>query len=139
MNNDCIFCKIVAGELPSCKVYEDEDTLAFMDIGPVIKGHTLVVSKTHFELVMDTPLAVLQKVVAVAQKMARAQMIALKADGINIIHSSGKAAGQLVPHIHFHVIPRFSDDGHSWNWKHREYADRAEMQTFADKIRKGLS
>lgn len=138
MDNNCVFCKIVEGELPSCKVYEDNNTLAFMDIGPIIKGHTLVIPKQHYNDVIATPPSVLQQIIVSAQKIAQAQMAALKADGINIVQANGKAAGQVVPHIHFHVIPRFNNDGHSWNWPPRSYKDSNEMQQFAECIKKEI-
>ena len=136
MENDCIFCKIVAGELPCCKVYEDAHTLAFMDIGPIIKGHTLVIPKEHYDPVTAVPPSVLQQVIISVQKIAQAQMDALKTDGINIVQANGKAAGQQVPHLHFHVIPRFNNDGHSWNWTPHSYTDSDEMQQFAERIKR---
>ena len=139
MNTDCIFCKIVAGELPSIRVYEDADTLAFMDIGPVVKGHTLVIPKAHHDPLTGTPGPVLQKLILVVQRIAQAHMTGLGADGVNVSQANGRVAGQIVPHIHFHVIPRFAKDGHSWNWKAGQYTDKTEMQSFADKIRAGLT
>ncbi|MDD5676844.1 MAG: HIT family protein [Kiritimatiellae bacterium] len=138
MNTDCIFCKIVAGQLPCCKVYEDTDTLAFMDIGPIVPGHTLVIPRMHVDPLMAAPPEVLQKLIVVVQKIARAQLKAFKADGINVIQSNGRAAGQLVPHLHFHVIPRFAADGHHWNWIPRPYAKSEEMGALAEKIRGAL-
>lgn len=137
-NTDCIFCKIIAGELPSCKVYEDAHTLAFIDIGPIIKGHTLVIPKEHYNRIADTPPAVLQQLIASVQKVAKAQFTALKADGVNVVQANGRAAGQVVPHIHFHVIPRFDNDGHHWNWAPRSYADPNEMEQIAKRIGKAL-
>ncbi len=134
MDNDCIFCRIVAGELPSTKIYEDTDTVAFMDIAPVVKGHTLVVPKAHTTSIVDTPAETLQKVVAIIQRVADAQIKGLGADGVNVSQANGAVAGQVVPHIHFHVIPRFSDDGHSWNWRHLEYEAPDEMSQVAEKI-----
>lgn len=135
---NCVFCKIICGQLPSCKIYEDGETIAFMDIGPIVKGHVLVVPKHHYPDLLATPPAVLGTLIAVAQKIAGAQKRALQADGINIMQSNGRAAGQVVDHIHFHVIPRFADDGHHWNWKARPYADSKEMQSLADKIGSAL-
>lgn len=135
MDQECVFCKIVKGDLPSCKIYEDDDVLAFMDIGPVVKGHSLVIPKAHHNAVTDVPPELLCKVVAVAQKVVRAQMAALDADGVNIHQANGRAAGQVVPHLHFHVIPRFLSDEHSWNWKTRKYSDIPEMQALADRIK----
>jgi len=135
---NCIFCKIVAKEIPATVIYEDEDVLVFMDIGPIIKGHALVISKKHYDPVTDTPDEILSKLHLVAKQIARAQMNGLGADGVNIVQNNGKAAGQEVPHIHVHVIPRFSDDGHHWNWNAKTYDDFDEMDTLAYKLLKQL-
>lgn len=135
MSSDCIFCKIVRGELPAAKVYEDEDAIAFLDIGPVVKGHTLVVPKQHHDPLVNTPGIVLQKLILIVQKIARAQIAGLGADGINVTQANGKLAGQVIPHIHFHVIPRFTSDGHHWNWNPRQYDSPEEMKDFAGRIR----
>ena len=136
--SDCIFCKIVAGQLPSCKVYEDADTLAFMDIGPIVPGHTLVIPKIHVEALPAAPHEVLQKLILVVQNIASSQLSAFKADGVNVIQANGRAAGQVVPHLHFHVIPRFATDGHHWNWKPHPYAKSEEMSALAEKIKAAL-
>lgn len=138
MNEECIFCKIIAGQLPCTRIYEDRDVIAFLDIGPVVKGHTLVVPKLHCDPITHTPLDVLQRLIAVVQKIARAQVRGLKADGINVTQANGRSAGQIVPHIHFHVIPRFESDGHHWNWTPRKYENNEEMQSVGDKIRRAL-
>lgn len=138
MSTHCVFCSIVKGEIPATKVYEDEDVLAFMDIGPVVKGHTLVIPKNHHNPITDTPVPVLQKLIAVVQRIARAQFAGLEADGINVSQANGQTAGQVVPHIHFHVIPRFAADGHHWNWTPHKYDTPAEMQSYADRIRQSL-
>jgi len=135
---DCIFCRIVAGELPCTKVFEDEDTLAFMDIAPVVKGHALVIPKQHSESIHDTPEDVLRKLITVVRRIAGAQVGGLGADGVNVTQANGKVAGQVVPHIHFHAIPRFENDGHSWNWRQLEYDNPEEMSACADKIRAAL-
>jgi len=138
MNSECIFCKIAAGQLPSSKVYEDADTLAFLDIGPVVKGHTLIIPKEHYDPITGTPDAVLQKLIVVAKKIAQAQLNGLKADGINVTQANGKVAGQIIPHIHFHVIPRFTHDKHSWNWEPKKYDTPEEMRGLAEKIRSAV-
>ena len=138
MSEDCIFCKIVAGELPCSKVYEDDELLAFMDIGPIIKGHTLVIPKKHYDPLIETPLPVLEKIIALVQRIARAHIVGLNAQGLNVTQANGSCAGQAVPHIHFHVIPRFETDGHSWNWRSKRYENPDEMEAFADRIRKSL-
>jgi len=138
MNPDCVFCRIVAKQLPSTSVYEDEHTLAFMDIGPIVKGHTLVIPKAHYDPLVATPPEVLGELIRVVQKVARAQLAGLKADGINVTQANGRAAGQVVPHIHFHVIPRFLTDGHHWNWTPKRYDSAGELQEFAQRIRGAL-
>ena len=128
MSESCIFCRIVRGELPSVKVYEDDDVLAFLDIGPIIKGHTLVIPKRHVDPLAAVPAELLAKVMAVVQRVTQAQVRAFKADGVNVHQSNGAAAGQVVPHVHFHVIPRFATDGHRWNWAAKKYASPDEMK-----------
>ncbi|MBN1674818.1 MAG: HIT family protein [Kiritimatiellae bacterium] len=134
MSDDCVFCKIVAGELPATKICEDDDVLAFLDIGPVVKGHTLVIPKAHYATIMDVPVELLQKVIAVAKTIAEAQTAGLKAEGVNVGQANGRVANQIVPHMHFHVIPRFEADGHSFSWTPKKYDGPAEMQAFAGKI-----
>lgn len=134
MGQDCVFCKIVEGKLPSCKLFEDDEVLAFMDIAPLIKGHALVIPKAHHNLIIDTPPTLLCRVIAVAQIIVRAQLETLDADGVNVHQANGRASGQVVPHLHFHVVPRFLTDGHSWNWKTCQYSNIAEMQALADRL-----
>ncbi len=139
MSNGCIFCKIARGEIPSTRVYEDADTLAFLDIGPLVKGHTLVIPKAHHDPLMNTPDDVLAKMIATAKRVARAQVAGLKADGVNLHQSNGAVAGQVVPHIHIHVIPRFASDGHRWNWAARKYDSPAQMQQAAESIKSAMA
>ena len=136
--SDCIFCKIVAKDIPATVVYEEEDVLVFMDIGPIIKGHALVISKKHYDPVTETPDEILARLHLVAKQIAQAQMNGLGADGVNIMQNNGVAAGQEVPHIHIHVIPRFCDDEHKWNWNAGKYDDFGEMKKLADKMRDHL-
>jgi len=136
--SECVFCKIVNKEIPATVVYEDNDVLAFMDIGPIIKGHALVVSKKHYDPVTETPDDILAKLHVVAKRIVQAQMNALGADGVNIMQNNGAAAGQEVPHIHVHVIPRFEGDGHHWNWNPKKYDDFDEMNGLATKIKNHL-
>ncbi len=139
MSANCIFCKIVAGEIPATKVYEDADVLAFMDIGPVVKGHTLVIPKQHFDPLTATPEPLLAQLMAVVKKIAAAQLSGLRADGVNVMQANGAAAGQVVPHLHFHVIPRFVTDGHRWNWAAKKYDDPAELQRLAAAIKAAVT
>lgn len=136
--SDCIFCRIVEKEIPATVVHEDDEVMVFMDIGPIIKGHALVIPKKHYDPVTETPDAVLAKLHITAKNIAAAQMNALGADGVNIIQNNGKASGQEVPHIHVHVIPRFASDGHRWNWNAKQYDDFEEMNELAEKLRQSL-
>ncbi len=108
--NDCIFCKIVAGEIPATKVHETEDTLAFLDVKPVSPGHTLVIPKKHYENIFDIPEDVLAKVISETKYIAKTVKESTDADGISISQNNGEAAGQIVRHLHFHVIPRSKSD-----------------------------
>ena len=105
---NCIFCKIVAGQVPCTKLYEDEDVLAFLDINPVTYGHTLVISTEHYSTFLSTPKAIMNKVMNVAQRIGQVQIEQLGAKGVNILINSYEAAGQVVPHFHVHVIPRYT-------------------------------
>lgn len=134
---NCIFCKIAKGEIPSSKVYEDKDIIAFLDIAPANKGHCLVVPKEHYETLTDIPAELLKKLTIVVQKAAKALSLALGTDGYNMFMNNGRAAGQLVPHAHFHIVPRFATDGIRFEWPHKKYDDK-EMQAYQEKIKKFL-
>ena len=118
---DCLFCKIATKEVPAFIVFEDVDTIAFLDIHPVNAGHTLVVPKTHMESIVDATPDTLGKLVSVAQRIAKAQM-ANGAEGVNLLQNTNPAAGQVVPHLHVHVIPRKGDDGFR-HWQGTEYKE----------------
>ena len=107
-----IFCKIIDGEIPCHKVYEDDDVLAFLDISQVTKGHTLVVSKKHYDNFLTIPQSEMHKVMDVAQRIGQVDIKLLGAKGVNILSNCYKEAGQSVMHFHVHVIPRYQDEGH---------------------------
>ena len=108
---DCIFCKIVAGEIPGRTVYEDDDVLAFLDVNPLAPGHTLVIPKGHYETLQDLPEAQGRSVFAALHRLAPAIEDAVDADASNVGFNNGEASGQEVPHLHGHIIPRFGGDG----------------------------
>jgi len=110
MKNNCIFCAIAAGEIPSFKVYEDDAVLAYLDINPFAKGHTLVIPKEHFEGLLDAPDETLAALVSRVKKVAAHVKDSLGCDGFNILQNNGEAAGQTVKHIHFHIVPRWNGD-----------------------------
>ena len=107
---DCIFCKIAEGVIPSHKVYEDDDVLAFLDISQVTPGHTLVISKKHYDNFLTAEKDIMHKVMDVAQRIGQAQISILGAKGVNILTNVNKEAGQSVFHFHVHVIPRYIRD-----------------------------
>lgn len=110
--DDCIFCKIIKGDIPSYKIYEDEKTYAFLDIACDCVGHTLVIPKKHCTNVLDCDEEYLAAVMNTVKKIARHYVEDCGFDGVNVINASGKAAQQSVFHLHFHIIPRKSDDGY---------------------------
>jgi len=107
---DCIFCKIIAGEIPASKVYEDEHVLAFLDISQVTPGHTLVVPKKHFRNMLDMDGATVGQLFACIPNIARKIMTATAAKGMNIINNNEEIAGQTVFHTHIHLAPRYTED-----------------------------
>jgi len=110
VEDGCIFCRIVAGKLPCFRLLEDDTTIAFMDINPINPGHALAVAKGHWPTVDVIPPDVLGDVAKTAQKVAKAVMGELKPNGVNLMQSNGPGAGQTVPHLHIHIIPRRSGD-----------------------------
>lgn len=139
MRDDCVFCKIVKGELPAAKVFEDNDVLVFMDINPVTKGHALVIPKSHHDPLINTPPEIVRKLITVVQRVARAQVNGLRAEGINVSQANGVTAGQIIPHVHFHVIPRFATDVAHRNWAPNHYDTPQEIQDYAERIRRALA
>ncbi|HWO07468.1 MAG TPA: HIT family protein [Candidatus Paceibacterota bacterium] len=133
---NCIFCKIIRGELPSTKIYEDETTLAFLDIHPVNPGHTLVVPKEHAENIFEISPEQWAAVQETVRRVAIAIEKGLQADGVNVNMNNREHAGQVVDHAHVHLIPRFKGDGFA-HWPHSNYQEGEAVAT-ADKIKKAL-
>lgn len=138
-SEDCIFCRIIAGELPATRIYEDDGILAFMDIRPIVKGHALVIPKAHYDPITGTPDDVLGKTIAVVKRVARAQMQGLEADGVNVTQANGAVAGQEIAHIHFHVIPRHAGDDAPVNWRPRSYDSDEEREAFGRRLRDAMA
>lgn len=130
--DDCIFCKIVRGDVPSAKVMENETTYAFLDIHPTNAYHTLVIPKNHYENVFDTPVGELQSVISMIKEIGALYKEKLGIENVQIINSSGREAQQDVFHLHFHIVPRHTDDGQDVHW-----TTHPEMQSdFADMLSK---
>ena len=134
---DCLFCKIARKELPAETVYEDDATIAFLDIKPVNPGHVLVVPKAHYPDFASTPAGTLADVIAAAQRVALGMRRALGAPGFNIAVNNGAVAGQVVPHVHVHVMPRREGDGYEL-WHGAPYQE-GEMADVGQKLRQALS
>ncbi len=130
---NCIFCKILAKQIPSERIYEDEYAYAFLDISPFEKGHTLVIPRFHAERLVDLPTEWLLRLMPAVQKTAALLLTRLPCDGFNLLQSNGKCASQVVPHVHFHVIPRWN--GREMRWLPGKYDDPGEMQSMAARLR----
>lgn len=112
IKEDCIFCKIIKGEIPAYKIYEDKDLIAILDIAPINPGHILLIPKKHFQLLEELPDETLEKIILTAKKIIPKIKKIVKSDAVNFSLNDGKIAGQLIPHVHFHIMPRFKGDGH---------------------------
>ncbi len=123
----CIFCKIAEGDIPCAALTESERVISFLDINPVNHGHALVVPKAHVESLTDALSQDLQESVLIVQKVARVCVEVTGAEGFNVLQNNGRCSGQEVPHLHFHVIPRWPDDGFSLGWRQGRY-EGAEME-----------
>lgn len=136
-STDCLFCKIVRGEIPAERMYEDGETVAFLDIRPNNPGHTLVIPKEHAANIYEISEGSLCAVMRAAKRLAVAVKQGVSADGVNIAMNNDSAAGQVIFHAHVHVIPRFANDGYA-HWPQRAYAE-GEAAEVAAKIRAALS
>lgn len=135
---ECIFCKIIKGDIPCIKVYEDDNFIAFLDIRPISKGHTLLIPKKHYTNIFDIDSEdVLKWYFPAIQKVAIAVKKALNADAINIGMNNGEIAGQIVMHPHVHIIPRFQSDGLR-NWDRVIEINDKELEEIGEKIRKEI-
>jgi len=135
--NDCIFCKIIEGHIPSECVLDTAAAFAFMDIGPLAEGHCLLIPKNHYETIDQMPAAEAGALLAELPALVKAVQAATRCEGINVLQNNGRVANQLVPHVHFHIIPR--DQGGTWSfsWPAGAYAD-GRMAELGESIRKAL-
>ena len=135
---ECIFCKIIKGEISSCRIYEDDLVYAFLDIGPINFGHTLVIPKEHHESSATIPEATAGRMFRIGSRIGVALKRELDYEAFNLHLADGAAAGQVVMHAHLHVIPRGVEDGFHWNWRQLRYGD-GEAAAVAEKIVKRLA
>ena len=132
--DDCIFCKIAAGEIPSRKIYEDKDLIAIMDLNPTSKGHSLIIPKEHCTNIYDIDEDIAAKVMKTAKKLATKMTVALNCDGFNLLQNNGETAGQTMFHFHMHLIPRKAGDQAVPEWEHLSLSDD-EMKEICDKMK----
>lgn len=139
-DKDCIFCQIIAGDIPSAKVYEDEDVYAFLDISQVTKGHTLVIPKAHVKDIYQTNQEIASQLFARVPKISTAIEKSFKPKGINILSNTGEAAGQSVFHLHLHLIPRYDQtDGFKPTWiTHTDDYSAKELAEIANSISQNI-
>ena len=137
MRDDCIFCKIANGEIPSATLYEDEDFRVILDLGPASKGHALILPKEHYKDSCELDDAVAAKVLPLAGKMGRAMKKALHFDGFNLVQNNGEAAGQTVMHFHMHMIPRYANGPQMVLWNPGKLDD-TEKTEIIEKVKKEL-
>ena len=137
LDDNCIFCKIAAGEIPSETVYEDEQFRAILDLGPASAGHTLILPKAHFKDVTEISDEYAANVLKVAAKLGKAMKKGLGCEGFNLVQNNGEAAGQTVMHFHMHVIPRHAGDDVQVTWKQGE-TESESFKALADAIKKHI-
>ena len=134
----CIFCRLVAGEIPSARVAEDDLALAFMDLGQVNPGHVLVATRRHAATLLDITAEEAAAVMRTARRVARAAQAAFAPDGITLLQASGAVAGQTVGHFHLHVLPRHTGDGVDLAWPRKEPGPAA-LADYAERLRAALA
>lgn len=130
-DENCIFCKIANGEIPSATLYEDEDFRVILDLGPASKGHALILPKKHYPNLYELPDEVAEKVIKLAKKMVTRMTKALGCDGFNVVQNNGTAAGQTVFHFHMHLIPRYENDNAGFGWNIGELSDADKEEILA--------
>ena len=134
-DENCIFCKIANGEIPSKTIYEDEEFRVILDLGPAAKGHALILPKNHYADLYELPEETASQVMLLAKKMATQMTEKLHCDGFNLVQNNGETAGQTVFHFHLHLIPRYKDDGQTIGWKPGEPSSE-ELEEIKNEILK---
>ena len=125
---DCVFCKIVAGKIPAQVVYESRSTLAFLDVAPVAQGHLLLIPKDHYRRLSDMPAEACATLAADLPRLARAVLAVTGSSALNLLQNNGRLAGQVVEHVHFHLIPRRADDGLGFRWEAGKYPPGRDLE-----------
>lgn len=138
-NNNCIFCKIIEKSIPNAIIYENNKFLVFMDKYPINHGHTLIVPKDHFNNILDMPLDLVGELYSLVPQIAKAVITTLDGDGFNVNQNNGRSANQIVPHVHVHIVPRFSIEKIKGSWPTRKIAKIEELENLAEQIKLNLN
>lgn len=138
-NKNCIFCRIIQKDIPNAIIYENEKFLVFMDKYPINLGHTLIVPKQHYNNLLEMPISVVGEMYSLVPPLAKAITGVIKSDGFNINQNNGKSANQIVPHVHVHIVPRYSAEKIKGQWPTRKIAKMQDLQGLAKKITENLS
>ncbi len=137
MKEDCLFCNIAKGKIPSATIYEDSHFAVILDVNPATKGHCLIIPKEHFDNIYDLDGETAGKLFSLATCIARAMKDALNCDGLNVIQNNGEIAGQTVPHFHLHLIPRYEGDGVDLTWKQNGVSEE-ELEEIRKAVKKAI-
>ena len=138
-NGNCIFCRIIRKDIPNAIIYENDKFLAFMDKYPINHGHTLIVPKEHYGNILEMPAEIVGEMYSLIPKLAKAITSVIESDGFNINQNNGKSANQIVPHVHVHIVPRYSAEKVKGQWPTRKIAKMQELQDLARKITESLT
>lgn len=137
-DDKCIFCKIINKSIPNAIVYEDDKFLVFLDKYPINYGHTLVIPKNHFNNILEMPVSSVGELYSLVPQIARAVITTIDGNGFNISQNNGKSANQIIPHVHVHIVPRFSFERIKGQWPMRKIANMDELKILAEKIKSNI-
>jgi histidine triad (HIT) family protein len=137
-DNKCIFCKIIDKSIPNAIVYEDDKFLVFLDKYHINYGHTLVIPKDHFNNILEMPTSFVGELYSLVPQIARAVITTIEGNGFNISQNNGKSANQIIPHVHVHIVPRFSFEKIKGQWPMRKIANMDELKVLAEKIKSNI-
>ena len=133
-NQKCIFCKIINKSIPNAIIYEDEKFLVFLDRYPINYGHALLIPKDHFDTILEMPLNLVGEMYSLVPQIAKSIINTIDGNGFNVSQNNGRSANQIIPHVHVHIVPRFSLEKVKGQWPMRKIANIEELKILADKI-----
>ena len=138
VNGNCIFCRIIKKDIPNAIIYENDKFLGFMDKYTINHGHTLIVPKQHYDNILEMPAEIVGEMFSLIPSLAKAITSVIESDGFNINQNNGKSANQIVPHVHVHIVPRYSAEKVKGQWPTRKIAKMEELQELALKITESI-